>query len=116
MTITTIPWIVVLAFGAIFIFAAVREYLHRRKYGPPENPRDGFEFDEEAPSYEEPEPLPDDTDAASPDAEDTGHPSQDDTPDADDDTLHKSNRDADKPTRSDADADTAPPDRNETPR
>jgi hypothetical protein len=61
VTITTIPWIVVLAFGAFFIFAAVREIMHRRKHGPPENPRDVFEFDEDAPSYQEPEASPDET-------------------------------------------------------
>jgi hypothetical protein len=95
VTITTIPWIVVLAFGAFFIFAAVREIMHRRKYGPPENPRDVFEFDEDAPSYQEPEALPDET------VEDSVMEA------ADDETA-----DADETDSTDA----TTPDRNETPR
>ncbi len=98
MTITTIPWIVVLGFGAFFVFAAAREILHRRKHGPPDNPRDVFEFDEDAPSYEDPEPEPD--------------AAQDDV--TTDDTPHGTAEDSDDTPDPDADPDTA--DRNETPR
>jgi hypothetical protein len=93
LTYTTIPWIVVIGFGAFFIFAATREILHRRKHGPPENPRDAFDFDTDAPSYEEPEPTPE------PDAETDERQDDPDSDGAPEDTT-----------------DADPEDRNETPR
>lgn len=77
MTVTIIPWIVVLLFGGVFVFAAVREVLRHRAHGPPDNPRDSFEFDESAPSYEEPEPPDDDPQAP----DDNGDDAEDDPDD-----------------------------------
>lgn len=117
MTVTIIPWIVVLLFGGVFVFAAVREVLRHRAHGPPDNPRDAFEFDESAPSYEEPEePEPqDDDDPQEPD--DDGDGAEDDPDDRvgqkigagpRDDTLHDAETtDKNHPDR---------PDRNEAPK
>lgn len=117
MSITIIPWMVVLVFGGVFVFAGLREILRHRAHGPSDNPRDAFEFDESAPSYEEPEvsEAPDEEDPAVPDdASDKG---------AEDDPDNRSGPDPDGPPRDDtrrkaaSDTRDAPdrPDRNEAP-
>ena len=91
MTVTLIPWIVVLVFGGVFAYAAIREIRHRRAHGPPDNPRDAFDFDEAAPSYQEPEdPQPadeaPDREATDEDKEDvTARPREGDPKDKDPD-------------------------------
>jgi hypothetical protein len=63
MFLNVLPWIIVGTFGTIFGYAAFHEIRRRRIHGPPDNARDAFEFDEDAPSYEEPpepEEAPDD--------------------------------------------------------
>jgi monothiol glutaredoxin len=73
-----LPWIILAAFGSVFVFAGVHEYRRRRDLDAPEDPRAAFEFNEDAPSYEEPAaPEPDESEtapdqAADEDTDDTG--------------------------------------------
>jgi hypothetical protein len=45
---------IVTPFTAFFAWSTFHELRRRRREGPPDDPRDAFEFDEDAPSYEEP--------------------------------------------------------------
>jgi hypothetical protein len=58
-----LPWVIVAGFATIFLAAGVHEWRRRRTLDAPEDPRDAFTFDPEAPSYEEP---PADTDETEP--------------------------------------------------
>lgn len=49
-----ITWIIASIFAVIFGYALFDHLRVRRRDGPPEDPREAFEFDEAAPSYEEP--------------------------------------------------------------
>ncbi|WP_371038497.1 hypothetical protein [Rhodosalinus sp. FB01] len=76
-----LPWVGVSVFGAFFGYAAVHEIRHRKEHGPPENARDAFECDEEAPSYEEPPEPEEDADGPGTDEEGADAPTEDDATD-----------------------------------
>ncbi len=46
-------------FVLAFVYAGIHEYRRLRREGPVEDWRETFEFDEDAPGYEEPESAPD---------------------------------------------------------
>ena len=51
---TVIPLAITSVFASIFVYSAVHEFMRRRREGPSDNPRAGFHFDEDAPSYVRP--------------------------------------------------------------
>ena len=74
-----LPWIILAGFTTVFVLAGVHEFRRRRDLDEPEHPRAAFEFDESAPSYEEP-PEPDEAaDAAAQADGDAATADQDDT-------------------------------------
>jgi len=79
MSVSIIPWVIVGTFAMVFLYASVHEYMRWRREGPVENPRDAFEFDEEAPSYEA--------------------PSDEDEPEGEDDTDHTTSTETDADIR-----------------
>ena len=72
---TWLPWVIVAGFATIFVAAGVHEWRRRHALDAPEDPRDAFTFDTEAPSYEEPPEDPDETEPPeenAPPAQDAG--------------------------------------------
>jgi hypothetical protein len=55
-----LPWVIVAGFATIFLAAGVHEWRRRCALDAPEDPREAFTFDTEAPSYEEPPAETDD--------------------------------------------------------
>ncbi|MFP4043569.1 MAG: hypothetical protein ACLFTP_03230 [Rhodosalinus sp.] len=72
-----LPWIILVGFTTVFVLVGLHELRRRRNLDEPEPPRAAFEFDESAPSYEEP-PAPEPDEAG--EAETEGRAAeQDDT-------------------------------------
>ncbi len=61
-----LPWAIVAVFTLIFLLAGGHEWRRRRELEEPEDPREAFTFDTEAPSYEAP---PDESDESAPPVE-----------------------------------------------
>ena len=61
MPYTILPFAITSAFASVFVYSAWHEFARRRREGRLENPRDAFEFDKTAPTFEDPTAT--DTDA-----------------------------------------------------